>query len=288
MKIFGRQPGQAERILEMGQKYNVETMKVLRISFLSSLALELAATISVALMAVSIGLRLVNGSIDFKISLMILILAPEVYFPIRNAASLFHASTDGTESLKQIEELPKPIKPKKTIANSLSYLGAEIFKGEKLFLVGDSGSGKTTIALNFVNQHENIAWIPQNPSLATGTVRDQFKLINPEISDDQISKLLIDVGLTLSQLPNGLDSGLESGNELISSASGGQIRKIAIARAVAKKADFIIADEPTADLDSLSAIKVMALLRQQDSGLIVITHDYGILQTDDQVIKVGN
>ncbi|MEN9698540.1 MAG: hypothetical protein RL448_495 [Actinomycetota bacterium] len=288
LKIFGRQTGQARRIREMGQQYNIETMKVLRISFLSSLALELAATISVALMAVSVGLRLVNGSIDFKISLIILILAPEIYFPIRNAASLFHASTDGTESLKQIELLPERTNHKKTKTNSLSYLGTEILKGERLFLIGDSGSGKTTIALNFVNQYENIAWIPQNPSLASGTVRDQFKLIDSEISDEQIANHLFDAGLTISQLPNGLDSRLESGNELISSASGGQIRKIAIARAVAKKADFIIADEPTADLDSVSAIRIMALLRQQASGLVVITHDYSILQTDDQVIKVGN
>ncbi|MFM8329373.1 MAG: ABC transporter transmembrane domain-containing protein, partial [Actinomycetales bacterium] len=99
LKLFGRTDGQSKRIEEMGKRYSEETMKVLRISFLSSLALELAATISVAVIAVEIGLRLVAGSIEFSNALMILILAPEIYFPLRNAAALFHASTDGTEAL---------------------------------------------------------------------------------------------------------------------------------------------------------------------------------------------
>ena len=86
LKIFGRTKDQADRIQAMGERYSEETMKVLRISFLSSLALELAATISVAVIAVEIGLRLVAGNIEFKSALMILILAPEVYFPLRNAA----------------------------------------------------------------------------------------------------------------------------------------------------------------------------------------------------------
>ena len=102
LKIFGRHKTQAKRIEEMGDRYTQETMKVLKISFLSALALELCATISVALIAVSIGLRLVNGTIGFTSSLAVLILAPEVYFPLRNAASLFHASADGSEALEKL------------------------------------------------------------------------------------------------------------------------------------------------------------------------------------------
>ncbi|MEY3650476.1 MAG: hypothetical protein RL370_1179, partial [Actinomycetota bacterium] len=105
LKIFGRHATQSSRIEEMGDKYTRETMKVLTVSFLSALALELAATISVALIAVTIGIRLVNDSIDFTSALTILILAPEVYFPVRNAASLFHASTDGTQALEKLQEI---------------------------------------------------------------------------------------------------------------------------------------------------------------------------------------
>ena len=99
LALFSRVKGQSLRIREMGDRYTQETMKVLRVSFLSALVLELAATISVALIAVSIGIRLVSGSINFLPALAILVLAPEVYFPLRNAASLFHASADGTTAL---------------------------------------------------------------------------------------------------------------------------------------------------------------------------------------------
>ena len=288
LKIFGRQKEQSKRILEMGERYNEETMKVLRISFLSSLALELAATISVALIAVSIGLRLVGGNIDFKNSLMILILAPEVYFPLRNAASLFHASTDGTDALNKVSELPIKKQVPKIEADKLIFAGGELAAMEKIFMVGDSGAGKSTIALDLVARYSNVAWIPQHPKLATGTIRDQFKLVNSEITDTEISAYLSAVGLDLNQLPMGLDSRLESGSELISSASGGQIRKIAIARAISKKSDYIIADEPTADLDSKSAKIVITLLKKLPVGVLIITHDYSLINSEDKVIKVGS
>ena len=105
LKVFGRHLSQGERIQKMGDQYTDETMSVLKISFLSALVLELAATISVALIAVSVGLRLVDGKISFIHGLTVLILAPEVYFPLRNAASLFHASADGTEILEKLREV---------------------------------------------------------------------------------------------------------------------------------------------------------------------------------------
>ena len=105
LKIFGRHKSQGQRIEEMGDRYTQETMKVLKISFLSALALELCATISVALIAVSVGLRLVDSKIEFTTALAVLILAPEVYFPLRNAASLFHASADGTEALERLSNI---------------------------------------------------------------------------------------------------------------------------------------------------------------------------------------
>jgi ABC-type transport system involved in cytochrome bd biosynthesis fused ATPase/permease subunit len=254
-------------------------MKVLRISFLSSLALELAATISVAVIAVEIGLRLVAGSIEFSNALMILILAPEIYFPPRNAAALFHASTDGTEALEKLRTLP--------IANPDGQRSRQYPEGLK-FWVGASGSGKTTAALELINHFDKsgIGWIPQNPNLAEGSVRKQFTLVRSEITDEEIIKLLNDVNLHLSDLPDGLDSKLESGSELLSAASGGQIRKIAIARALASKPKFLIADEPTADLDEKSAVIVMNLIRSQKCGVIVITHDESLLSNSDTVLRI--
>ena len=132
LKVFGRSRSQSERIEAMGKRYSEETMKVLRISFLSSLALELAATISVAVIAVEIGLRLVGGHIQFKNALMILILAPEIYFPIRNAASLFHSSIDGSEAIAKLKEIPNQLNEK---ARGKSYPAAPNFGLVNLVLV---------------------------------------------------------------------------------------------------------------------------------------------------------
>ena len=279
LKIFGRTKNQADRIQSMGERYSQETMKVLRISFLSSLALELAATISVAVIAVEIGLRLVAGNIEFKSALMILILAPEIYFPLRNAAALFHASADGTEALNKLQEIPQP---SASLSNRANY-------PEGLqFWVGPSGAGKTTAALNLINSLDKsgIGWVPQHPKLAQGSIRKQFELIAPGISDLEISHHLDLVALNVSDLPIGLDSVLESGSELMSAASGGQIRKVAIARALVHKPKLLIADEPTADLDKESAAKVMQTLRSLKSSVIIITHDTDLIRPDDRIVRI--
>ena len=279
LKIFGRTPGQSKRIKEMGERYSDETMKVLRISFLSSLVLELMATISVAVIAVEIGLRLVGGHIKFSNALMILILAPEIYFPLRNAAALFHASTDGNEALRKLDAIPRF---EQDVSSNQNYpTGLQ-------FWVGPSGVGKSTAAMELMHRLEKraIAWVPQHPRLAQGTVRRQFQLVDPQITDEQIASLLSRFNLELNDLPNGLDSQLETGSELLSTASGGQIRKIALARALAKNPRLLIADEPTADLDSTSAKRVMQTLRGLKLGVIVITHDLELINESDDVVRI--
>jgi len=279
LKIFGRTKNQSQRIQEMGERYSDETMKVLRISFLSSLALELAATISVAVIAVEIGLRLVGGHIEFSSALMILILAPEIYFPLRNAASLFHSSTDGQEALHQIDAIPE---------NESSIVLTRNYPKGLQFWVGESGAGKTTRAMTLINSLDKsgIGWVPQHPRLAQGSIRKQFQLINANISDSEIEKFLALVNLDINALPAGLDSILESGSELMSAASGGQIRKVALARALSRKPELLIADEPTADLDPESAQQVIKTLRNLNCGVIVITHDVSILESGDQIVRV--
>ena len=279
LKIFGRTKSQSERIEMMGQRYSDETMKVLRISFLSSLALELAATISVAVIAVEIGLRLVGGHIQFSSALMILILAPEIYFPLRNAAALFHASTDGTEAVTKLNEIP--------MAEPSGKLRTD-YPTKQQFWVGPSGSGKTTAAMNLIKsfEKEGIGWVPQQPRLAQGSVRKQFQLVNSEISDMEIAHYLDLVALNVNDLPEGLDSVLDSGSEFLSAASGGQIRKVALARALACKPQLLIADEPTADLDFQSSRRVMTTLRNQNCGVIVITHDLELLSPGDDVLRI--
>lgn len=331
LKIFGRHTSQSTRIEEMGERYTRETMKVLTISFLSALALELAATVSVALIAVTIGLRLVNDSISFTSALAVLILAPEVYFPVRNAASLFHASADGTQALEQLQTL----KSKKALtaeAIQIDFSNTEriswkqwgleipgrqslvigpqtVNAGQLHFILGESGVGKSTFALNLLSithqtqisvrtKHEDyvlspeftnswfkhLGWIPQLPQLAHATVREQFKLISGTVTDEEIIKELIRCGLDVGQLPMGLETTVGGSGEGTSAASGGQIRKIAVARALFSQPRLLIADEPTADLDTESGKKVMTALRDYAaSGAIVIciTHDLSIVRSED-------
>ena len=327
LKIFGRHSSQSVRIKEMGDRYTEETMKVLRISFLSALALELCATISVALIAVSIGIRLVDDQISFGHALAVLILAPEVYFPLRNAASLFHASVDGTQALAELSAIrnmaEKKVDQVQHDFSSLSELAWEKWSlnvprrinstidagqlngGDIHFIVGESGIGKTSFAMNLLGVGKTakvyadaielspayqeswfkvIGWIPQNPALASGTVRKQFTLVDSSLRDEVITTLLRKCGLPLSDLPQGLDTPLANASEGGSAASGGQIRKIAIARALAAKPRVIIADEPTADLDQESSNQVLATLREYAANgaiVICVSHDLSLLEKGD-------
>ncbi len=95
LKIFGRAKAQARTIRELTDEQRCLTMRTLRLAFLSSLVLEFLATVSVALVAVGIGLRVVSGSLDLRTALIVLILAPEAYLPLRQLGAQYHASAEG-------------------------------------------------------------------------------------------------------------------------------------------------------------------------------------------------
>jgi len=95
LKVFGRAKAQREAIGAVTGEYRRATMGTLRVAFLSSLVLELVATVSVAMVAVGVGLSLVYGHLGLRTGLLALILAPEAYLPLRQAAAQFHASADG-------------------------------------------------------------------------------------------------------------------------------------------------------------------------------------------------
>ena len=149
-------------------------MNVLRISFLSALVLELAATISVALIAVSIGIRLVHSSMEFFPALVVLVLAPEVYFPLRNAASLFHASADGGAALSSLssigEESPERSSEGQKKLDRVSTLSwgdwkspfgsgelpaTSLQSGDICIIRGGSGLGKTTFLNSLLGFNES-------------------------------------------------------------------------------------------------------------------------------------
>ena len=105
LKVFGRAKAQARAIADVTDRYRTTTMATLKVTFLSSLILELLATISVALVAVAVGLRLLDGHLNFHAALFVLVLAPEAYLPLRALGANFHASADGMKAAEEVFEL---------------------------------------------------------------------------------------------------------------------------------------------------------------------------------------
>lgn len=102
LKIFGREARQGARLRAITDDYRTRTMKVLRVSFLSGFVLELAASLSVALIAVSVGLRLVEGDLTLSVGLFVLLLAPEAFLPLRQVGLQFHAAADGLAAAEEV------------------------------------------------------------------------------------------------------------------------------------------------------------------------------------------
>lgn len=179
LKVFGRAKAQAESIRTITSQYRQATLKTLRIAFLSSFALELLATLSVALVAVTIGMRLVHGELDLYTGLVVLILAPEAYLPIRQVGAQYHAAAEGLSAAEEIfavleseprtsgtQDVPGSLRLEVegvTVRHtgrtepSLAAASLVVDEGETVALVGPSGVGKSTllnVVLGFVAPHE--------------------------------------------------------------------------------------------------------------------------------------
>lgn len=329
LKVFGRAKAQAAAVRRVTDKHRVASMASLRLAFLSSLVLELLASISVALVAVGIGLRLVEGRLGLETALVVLILAPEAYLPLRQVGAQFHASADGvaaSEEVFRVLETPVPVRGVRTdvpdlrrmrlrlrdlevryperAAPALERFDLDLWPGEVVALTGPSGAGKSTVlaaVLGFVVPsrgsvlvgdtpadtfdaaawRRGFAWVPQRPGLRTGTIAGNVRLGRPEASDDEVRRALAAAGAPELSLTTPVG---ERGQLL----SGGQRRRVALARALITEAPVLLLDEPTAGLDAEAEAAVVAGLRSTGRTVLLVAHRPALIAAADRVVEVGS
>ncbi len=225
LKIFRREARQVQRITRETGEYRSRTMQVLRVTFLSGFVLDLAGTFSIALVAVTVGTRLVSGEFPLALGLFVLLLLPEAFIPIRAVGTAFHASTEGLAAAEQVFEIIEDqgaddSRPLNLVtSNSISFdrvsiergahtvgpVSLQVQPGEIVALVGPSGTGKSTLVsalLGFalpssgvLARPETLAWVGQRPGLLHGTIAENVAL-GDELADPRmVQRALESVGL---------------------------------------------------------------------------------------------
>lgn len=298
LKLFDQSERRGKELDQINEAYRLNTLSILRVTFLSAFVLEFIATISTAIVAVEIGIKLLYSQIPFDLALFILILTPEFYLPLRTLGLRFHAGMTGSAAARKIFEI-LALQPAETLSRdepiskmetqfpirfdkvtyqypkmqnpTLDQLCFEINRGEKIALVGISGSGKSTIIqllmkflqpqegkilvggipLNDIPQTrwmEQIGWVSQTPYLFNTTLGENLRLGKPGASQGEIDQAARWSGMekVIQELPKGYDTPIGEGGLRL---SAGQAQRLALARAFLKNAPFLILDEPTSYLD---------------------------------------
>ncbi|MER2136549.1 MAG: thiol reductant ABC exporter subunit CydD, partial [Arthrobacter sp.] len=310
---LGRARAQTRALRDVADRYRVTTLETLRVAFVSSLALELIATISVAVVAVFIGVRLVHGDMSLEIGLLALILAPECYQPLRDLGTAHHSSEDGLEALKRTNAvLDAPAaRPLAQPADNdgdggvsvrgltvryvgrpepvLEDLSFTVPAGAIAALTGPSGCGKTTVLEVLAGLRRDGAGA-EIAGEASGVDRSRVAWIpqHPVLVEDTVAAEiglysgLADPGAQRRAAEQALAE-IRSQHLLdahTADLSPGEQRRVAVARAIARVRNVpgvcvLLADEPTAHLDESSAAAIRKALAglSPDCTVLLVAHD---------------
>ncbi|MFZ2511568.1 MAG: thiol reductant ABC exporter subunit CydD [Gordonia sp. (in: high G+C Gram-positive bacteria)] len=303
LRALGRAQGPAARVQRLGEKLRITTMSSLRVAFLSGAALEFIATLSVALVAVSIGLRLVFGEMTLYAGILALILAPEAYLPLRQVGAQFHNSEDGMAAAREVMEFieaPDDASPLPAAAPPLPELvegspgatvvlasvgifgrdgwaprelSAAIKPGRVSVLAGPNGSGKSSVLsviLGLLRPDEGSVWVDPDATLAW---LPQHPVVLPGTVRENLEFFGVPdpERLAAACAATGFDAvlaELPDGMEAVLGASGaglsaGQRQRLALTRVLAAPASLLLLDEPTAHLDPDSEDSVLAAVTER-------------------------
>jgi ATP-binding cassette subfamily C protein CydCD len=317
---LGRAGDQKAALREISERHRERTMATLRIAFLSALALELIATISVAVVAVFVGVRLVHGTLDLETGLLVLILAPDCFLPLREVGSAHHAAQNGMEALRRVRNLiARPISKliPATSENegilelrnltvqysnrtepSVSNLSFAIPAGSMVLLEGPSGSGKSTAIAAIAGLLGNS---PDQGTLVSGEMfgidRDRIawvsqhpKTVAPTVREEIEQAIVGDQSVAIDGVLERL--GISQLSERHpGELSPGELRRVAMARAVIRVesgANLLLLDEPTAHLDVESAERIIVEISAMAGRVTILaaSHDPAIRQLANRTVAL--
>ncbi|WP_420142458.1 thiol reductant ABC exporter subunit CydD [Sphingomonas sp.] len=329
---FGAVARETEGLGRAAEELSARTLRVLRVAFLSSGALEFFAALSVALVAVYVGFNLL-GLLPFPVAetltlgegFFVLALAPEFYAPMRRLAAAYHDKQAAEAAADRLAAIPveTPAPPLAFITKppalsfrnvSIRYaadrrpavadLSFDVGAGETVALVGPSGSGKSSLLHLLIglaplsggtwradgaigtDLSPIAAWAGQVPLIVAGSIRDNLCLGRDEVDEACLRQVIERAGLlTLLRRPGGLDAPLDArGGGL----SGGERRRIGIARAMLKDAPLLLLDEPTAHLDTAAELELIDTIRAACRGrtALIATHSIALAAVADRVVRL--
>ncbi|MGC9219960.1 MAG: thiol reductant ABC exporter subunit CydD [Solirubrobacteraceae bacterium] len=358
LRAHRREQAQAATLEQVGERYRQETMGTLKLAFLSALVLELGAMIGTGMAAATIGVQLTGGNLHLQAGLTVLLLAPELYAPLRSVGQQFHASADGLAAagrllevldepglLSEAAQLPGPgaeqlasrpgaqersghasavpdPRTQPLAFKDVSFAYPErpgtvverftltVRPGELLVLTGPSGAGKSTLAalamrladpvtgavscggidlrtIDADRWRERVAWVPQRTRIFAGTLAENIALATPGATPGQIAAAATAAGLDelLSSLAAGVLTRVGDGGRRL---SAGQAQRIALARAFLSDASLVVLDEPTANLDDVTATQIIASIDALAHGrtVFLISHDPRLIALADHTVTL--